>query len=183
MQGSGGPMVGVSLAPSLQAELGTDHRFVADENWTMGWAGVRYTLDGRGLLDVEQAHLGPTLDLETGFGAGVGGVDRREDPPPSHRELDWSERLALGNYAGLGAGFHFVDWASVFARGRVQLTKAELVPTTLWGSAAAGVELSFEPVALYLATAIAGYDNSLDDELGWIPAEAGLSLRFDMPTD
>ena len=91
--GSGGAWGGLRVAPGLRVELGTDLRFVDEENWALGGAGLRYTVDGR------NAKLwGVAFDIELGAALGVGGVlDENNADGRS-----WNHRLAGGGYLGLG---------------------------------------------------------------------------------
>lgn len=168
--GSGGGRVGVPVSPSTDMEVGGDFRLVDAEQWAMANAGLRYAF-----LCGEP--IGFAIDLELGAGIGRGGIDRRSTGTDASEPSPWHGRLAYGGYFGIGVGYHFLRWLSLFVRGRAQLTEADEIPATLWGSAIAGPQISFGAAALYVAVGIAGYRNSVDDQLGYLP-EVGLTLRL-----
>ncbi len=152
----GGITVSIPVADGLRVEAGGD----ATEYSATGSAGVRYThLAGR-----------LAMDAELGFGAGAGGAlcgnsgdtarpcpgSQRDTgtadvhpPPPLYPDgLGAWDRFAFGGYAGVGIGVRPWPWVEVYARGRLQLSRATHVPTTLWGTALGGVEFKLGPVDL-----------------------------------
>jgi hypothetical protein len=171
--GSGTGAAGIHLTDSLKLELAADAKLLDAEKWTVGTAGVRYTFGGKAHNDWW------AFDLEAGLGAGLGGV-RDGDQTGDGGEVDedaWLRRLAVGAYAGAGFGFHPWDFFALFLRARVQESFATCLPPTFWWSALAGLEVTLSPVSLYLAAGIAGYENSVDSEYGFLP-EVGLSVHF-----
>ncbi|HOX46437.1 MAG TPA: hypothetical protein PK668_22730 [Myxococcota bacterium] len=171
--GSGTGAAGIHLTDSLKLELAGDAKLVDSEKWAVGTAGVRYTFGGKAHGDWW------AFDLEAGLGAGAGGVlDGDETGDGGEVDEDaWRERLAVGAYVGAGFGFHPWDFFALFLRARVQESFATCLPPTFWWSALAGIELTVFPVSLYVAAGVAGYENSVESEIGVLP-ELGLSAHF-----
>ncbi len=70
--GSGGPTLGVGVGSGLRVEAAGDFRQLDDnQNWAMGSAGVRYSVEARENRDDH----GLSFDVGSGLGAGVGGAD------------------------------------------------------------------------------------------------------------
>jgi hypothetical protein len=173
----GGAWVGVpTLDTDLRLEAGAD---IGPKKWMMGWLGGRYTFADRNEEDHVDAS-GPALDLEGGVGAGVGGRNSDEDDPdtPDDEEIDWSDRLAGGGYWGLGAAYQVKGVFAPWIRARMQVTGADDIPATLWGSALIGVEAGYRVVHVFAGTGIVGYANQLDDAWGWSYFEGGLAFHF-----
>lgn len=158
--GSGGPTVSLPVSPRLAVDLGSDMRFVDNENWIMGTAGVRYTAVG----DIADP-TGFFLDLELGGGAGTGGVDDGESNTTT-ADISWTNRFAFGAYGGVGVGYNFFSWFGWFVRGRAQVTKAEHIPTTFSGAGVTGPQFNIGPVSIHASVGIAGFCNSTDSQVG-----------------
>lgn len=168
--GNGAATLSIPVAEGVWLDGSLDMRYLDPEQWTMGNVGVRFVL-----FQEPDKVTGFFADVELGAGAGVGGVDEREGP--GAREMQWHERFAYGAFAGMGAAYHVTTWFAWFARGRVQVSKAEFIPTTLWASGVTGPQFTVGPVSLYLSMGAAYYLNDVDEEVGLLP-EAGLSVRF-----
>lgn len=174
-QGTAASVVSLPLAADLHVEIGGDVR-PTDEQWAMGSLGLRYTLGPP--REAGDLHLptGPYGDVEFGLGAGVGGVGHDDEGAPVDDQSAW-ERFAYGGYVGAGFGWRFLPWLAGFTRTRVQLSKADKLPTTSWYSAMAGPEFSLGRLSLHLAGGWAGYANDDDSDQGPL-FEAGLGWRF-----
>ena len=168
--GNGAATVSVSVAEGVWLDGSLDMRYFEPEQWTIGNVGVRFVL-----FQEPNKITGFFADIELGAGAGAGGVDDRDGQPT--RDMDWQERFAYGAFAGLGAAYHVTSWFAWFARGRVQVSKAEFIPTTLWASGLTGPQFTVGPVSLYLSCGVAYYLNEVDEEVGLLP-EAGLIFRL-----
>ncbi len=176
--------VSLPVAAGLRVEVGGD----GTEYSGTGSAGVRYThLAGR---------LG--MDAELGFGVGAGGAlcgnepdtarpcassqrdpgTRDAAPPPLYPDgLTAWDRFAFGGYAGFGFGARPWPWVEVYLRGRVQLTRATHVPTTLWGSALGGVQFKIGPVDVGAGLGWTCYFNERDQNNG-LTLELGVTVPF-----
>lgn len=160
----------------------------ATEYSALGSVGVRYThLAGR---------LG--MDGELGFGLGAGGAlcgnltDTSQAcatgqrapgaldsarPPLRPDGRDAWDRFAFGGYAGFGFGARPWRWVEFYLRGRLQLSRATSIPTTLWGTALGGVQFKLGPVDANLALGWSCYFNERDQINGAI-VEAGVTVPF-----
>lgn len=168
--GNGAAMVSVPAGEGVWFDGSLDMRYFDSEQWTIGNAGVRLVL-----FQEPDKETGFFADVELGGGVGVGGVDEREGGAANDQE--WYERFAYGAFAGMGAAYHVTTWFSWFARGRVQVSKAEYLPVTFWASGLTGPQFTMGPFSLYLSCGVAYYLNDIDEEVGLLP-EAGFSLRL-----
>ena len=99
-------------------------------------------------------------------------------PPPLYPDGRTAfERFAFGGYAGFGFGARPWPWVEVYLRGRVQLTRATHVPTTLWGSALGGVQFKIGPVDVGAGVGWACYFNDRDQNNGFA-LELGVTVPF-----
>lgn len=173
----GGPRLGYAVNEWLQLEGGADLA-IYEGHWGIGYGGARFTMPAwsRGIVRL-------TSDLELGAGLGVGGeINCYDDEETSSSEYcqeenttDAFDRLAGGGYFGAGFGVH-VSFFSVFIRGRVQITKASEIPSTLWGSSVGGIAFDIgDWVDIYAAGGIAGFYNEISAYYGAI-AEFGVSI-------
>ncbi len=175
---------GIPLSRNLRLEIGSDAGF-GSGRWTLGVAGLRWTLpigSQASTGDEPSASYqrkGPYLDVEGGFGLGVGGElsDEGEGLHALSEVGNPWDRFAGGIYAGAGLGYWVVDWFALFGRVRLQIAAASQIPETLWGSSAFGIEFRYSAVSLYLATGVGGYSNRKDQEFG-VLGEGGLSISF-----
>ena len=174
-QGSAASLVSLPVADGLHVEIGGDVR-PTDEQWAMGSVGLRYTLGPPRDAGARKLPTGPYGDVEFGLGAGVGGVGHDDEGEPVDDQSAWG-RFAYGGYVGAGFGWRFLPWLAGFTRTRVQLSKADNLPTTSWYSAMAGPEVSVGRLSLHLAGGWAGYANDDDNDQGPL-FEAGLGWRF-----
>ncbi len=176
--GNGAATVSLAVADAVWLDGSVDMRFVGDEKWTIGNAGVRFML-----FQEPGKETGFFMDIELGAGAGAGGVDQgRYDTEEKlankpEENPDWNNRFAFGAFAGAGAAYQVTGWFSWFLRARVQVSKAEFVPTTLWVSSLTGPQFYVGPVSLYLSCGVGYYHNAMDEQVGLLP-EAGLLLRL-----
>lgn len=176
--------VSVPVRAGLRVEASGD----ATEYSATGSAGIRYThLAGR---------LG--MDAEFGLGAGAGGalcgnnLDTTRPCEAGQRAsatgaaatpllypdgLEAWERVAFGGYAGFGFGARPWSWVEVYLRGRLQLSRATHVPTTLWGTALGGVQFKLGPVDLSAALGWSCYFDERDQANGAL-LEAGITVPF-----
>lgn len=165
-RGMGGLFEGFVVAPGLAVEVGGDLSALdEDARWAMGWVGARYTID----QVRQESGDGLSMDVEAGFGAGVGGRLADDD-------TQWFDRPAGGGYVGFGLGWH-AEWFTAFGRGRLQVTGAEDVPVTLWWQAVIGPEAAIGPVSLYVAIGWGGYTNEADNNTGGL-LDVGASVHF-----
>lgn len=180
----GGGFLDYSVSDQVQLEAGAD---ALSETLVMGFLGVRWAP----LNPVFAANrVKFTLDIEGGGGAGVGGEDCREEGHPelggeTCDNINWKNRPAGGGYLGLGLGLK-VGLFDLFARGRLQLTKAQSAPLTMWSTALLGSQWTIaRRLKLYVGAGAFRFDdqdNPHNSEDGFL-FESGLSLLFDtMPT-
>ena len=168
--GNGAATVSLPVAEGVWLDGSVDMRYFEPEQWTIGNVGVRFIL-----FQEPGKVTGFFADVELGAGAGVGGVDDRDGQP--EKDMEWHNRFAYGAFAGMGAAYHVTTWFAWFARGRVQVSKAEFIPVTLWASGLTGPQFTVGPVSLYLSCGVGYYLNDLDEEVGLLP-EAGLIIRI-----
>ena len=165
----GGPSLSYGVRDWVAVEGGAD--FGAND-WTMGWAGARFTHAPR-----RHARIHYAGDLETALGAGWGGrcrdVDRCDHRPPSARR-------AGGALLGAGVSGHFAFF-SLYGRGRLQATRADGIPPTLWGTIGPGLQFRIgDTVDLFSQVSFAGYTNRLDATYGFV-YEIGVAVRIPTP--
>ncbi len=165
---------------------------------TMGYAGPRFSLWPVTKQDHDIKML---AEVEMGFGLGAGGEycgnnpnsseygDDCDGPGQSTWELDdpqkaqkpsW-KRFAYGGYGGLGLGIGIHDWVDLFMKARIQETKAEGIPPTLWASFGVGIQVNiYKALKLYLYPIQKHrYWNRLDGESS-ISSEMGIGFNFNL---
>ena len=163
----GGPFIALSLSDLVQLEAGSN----LSPSWALGFAGLRLTL--KRALEGK----GTAADLEFGVGAGVGG--ELYDSESEGESVRWSELFACGGYVGAGIGNHLNENGGLFVRGRLQVSKAELIPTTVWGSVLAGVQMTaHDLVNIHIGVGLGGCGNSEQSILPFFLIEFGLSIEF-----
>ncbi len=175
---SGGADVSIPVGNSpIHAEVGADFRM---DDWAMGYVGARATYDtrhtGRGdnmpgkfKAPAPPEDMGFAIDGEFGLGAGLGGRGGKNKP---------KDPIAFGGYVGLGIAGHFSPWFALWARVRLQRTKASSIPTTTWFSTLAGPEFKAGPVLMYTGGGLAAYNNS-DDDFSGLFAELGIAVEIE----
>jgi hypothetical protein len=172
----GGSAAAFALNDWLQLELGGDFSLIRDENWAIGFGGIRLTP-----LRRQAGSLFWAGDLEIGLGLGAGGIwcEQESDNGCYGDGLEWTDRFAYGGYFGAGLGLH-IDFFSAFARGRVQISESTNIPYTIWLSVLGGIGFRIvDNLNLYLAGGYGFYRNDLDFVDGPL-IEAGLSISFDV---
>ena len=91
----------------------------------------------------------------------------------------WQDRFAVGGYAGLGVGLH-IHWFALYGRLRIQGSKADGAPETMWNSGVVGMQFRVvKRVDLYAAGGFASYMND-DDALSLGIYELGLAVHFSL---
>ncbi len=172
---TGGGSLGYGITDAVAVEGGVESNFT---DHVMGHAGVRYTP-----LRPDRRKLAFVLDLEGGFGAGVGGRTCDEDGSCSTPKENL-RRPAGGGYLGLGIGgkIHFFY---PYLRIRQQLAGARDIPMTSYSTAMAGVQFSIvETVHLWAGTGFIyvvtteGWNNLQLPLGGWLTYDVGLSITF-----
>lgn len=170
--GVGSPWIAYAVRDWANVEVGAT---VAHKDFALGFLGGRFTHAPR-----RDRKLHGALDGELGVGAGVGG--RRycaAGPSDCGDPRPWNRRLALGAYAGGGAGYHFHFFA-LYARGRIQASAAEGLPATLWGTAHGGLQFRIARVVdLFGSAGVTGLHNDADSFVGFT-YDFGLSVYFDV---
>jgi hypothetical protein len=170
---AGGPNLGVGVNDHLALEVGGSFNHY-DGAWAMGYLGPRVTL-----VTPKRTGISLALDLEGGAGLGVGGTLQNSQ--------DWTHRFAYGGYQGLGLGVHFNGGGprpapvqtALYFRSRIEETRAQGLPTTLWVTAMFGIDVTIKRrVALGFGTGYAQYSNSSDSTQGWF-YQVGITLFFD----
>jgi hypothetical protein len=166
----GGPQLGYGINDAITLEGGGE----VFGNRAMGWLGTRWTPlrpDGRDFALV--------LDVEGGFGAGVGGR-RCDEEGECESTYDDFRRPAGGGYLGLGIGGK-IKFFSPWLRLRTQATAAAGVPITSITSGLLGLQFSIASFAhIYAGTGGALIINDQITWFGWYPVSGGLS--FTIPT-
>jgi hypothetical protein len=166
----GAAFVALSLSDLVQLEAGSN----LSPSWALGFAGLRLTLDRP--LDGK----GFAADLEFGAGAGVGGEFYDYDDVSS---VKWFDRFAYGGYLGAGLGNHLNENGGGFLRARVQVSKADLIPTTVWGSLLGGVQMTaHDLVNMSFGIGFGGYGNAEEGVAPIFLIEFGLSIEFEIFT-
>lgn len=175
--GLGGVRLAYGFNDWLQVEGGGD--FSSEGQWAMGFAGVRFTP-----LNWRRSNIRLTADLELGAGLGVGGdlfcrsmAEASLKACRSGDDREPLERLAGGGYLGGGVGVH-VSFFSLFTRGRVQVTIADGLPMTTWGSVFGGIAFDIRDWAdIYIAGGVTANVHEAFDF--WLPAaEMGISIAI-----
>lgn len=147
----------------------------ARDLWAMAYAGPRVTLSPNRDEPIHAA-----ADVELGLGLGAGGAIAA--PPEGEQPSDprpWNQRLAFGAYTGLGAGLH-IHWFSVFARVRLQGSRADGLPASFWSSGVGGMQFRIKhTVDLFMA---AGYFNLATRDYAQYAGlyEFGVAVHFDV---
>jgi hypothetical protein len=166
VQKGGSVWLAAPTLTNMKLELGADG---SKWGFIMGWVGTRYTLSMR----EEGVFLGSgsAFDFESGIGAGMGGGN--ED------DVSGNDR-AIGAYHGWGFAYHVGGSFAPWLRGRLQLSKAENAPETLWYSAMTGFEVGYGILHGYVGSGVAGYKNRSESFAGWNYLEGGLALHLDV---
>jgi hypothetical protein len=168
---SGGPMVGYGVTDAIAVEGGGE---ISSSAAAIGYAGVRYTP-----LRPEGRSYAFTLDLEGGFGAGVGGT-RCEYGICETNAQDW-RRPAGGGYLGIGIGGK-IKWFSPWLRLRTQLSAAEKIPVTSLTTAGLGVQFTINDFAhIYLGTGVYLLANETIVLVGQGYLDGGVSFTIATP--
>lgn len=165
----GGPMIGYGINDAITVEGGGE----VFGNRAMGWLGTRWTPlrpDGRDFAFV--------LDIEGGFGAGVGGR-RCDDEGSCESTYDDFRRPAGGGYLGLGIGGK-IEFFSPWLRLRTQATAATGVPITSITTGLIGLQFSIASIAhIYAGSGGVLIINEEFNWIGWYPVSGGLSFTLD----
>jgi hypothetical protein len=165
-----GPMFGYGINDAITIEGGGE----LYSNRAMGWAGTRFTP-----LRPEGRDYALVLDIEGGFGAGVGGR-RCNDESICEGRYENFRRPAGGGYVGFGLGGK-IKFFSPWLRLRTQATAAAGVPLTSISTGMIGLQFSIASIAhIYAGTGIALVTNDAFTWYGWVPVAGGLS--FTLPT-
>ena len=182
---TGGPALSYTIDERFMVEVGVDtvSSEIADSQWTMAFAGGRYTFhfgEGgsvRGAGDVEiGASLGVGGELNCGDGDNLVhdsscGLDGWSDG------IHWSDRLAGGGYVGSGLGLH-ARWFSFFGRIRVQHTAAQNIQPTVWLSGILGIGFDImDYFDIYLGGGLGYYGNEVQEN-GFGLVEFGIALTI-----
>lgn len=169
--GHGGPFIGYGVRDWASVEVGADFSF---RQWALGYLGGRFTYSPK-----RDRKLHGALDGELGVGAGAGGSFHCPNGSTCLDTRAWNERMAIGSYVGGGAGYHFSFFA-LYARGRVQASAAEGLPTTLYGTAHGGMQFRIaRHVDLFSSAGIYGAHNTMLREISLF-YDVGISVHFDV---
>ncbi len=166
----GGPSVGIQASDEFEILAGLDGSYLApDSSWTMGWAGLAVT--GR---------EGPiAMEVELGLGTGAGGYYCEYVDDCGDKAGPWWKRPAFGAFFGAGVGVR-VWWFSFFGRMRFQVTTARDVPTTMWASGIAGIQLSIlKSIHIHIGAGRGGYWNDKESTTFDL-LDMGLSISFNV---
>ncbi len=160
----------MGVSDEVRVEVGSD----VGDTWQIGMVGLRGSFG-------DSTEGGWVTDLEGGVGAGIGG---RTCALTEHEEGEGGcksdgkprdERNAYGAYLGGGLSHHW-EHLALYGRARGQLSRAENIPTTQWGSAVVGGQIQAGThMRLYAGAGMAGYHNEDDSERGLI-LDAGLAV-------
>lgn len=168
--GHGGPFIGYGVRDWASVEVGADFSF---RQWALGYLGGRFTYAPK-----RDRKLHGALDGELGVGAGAGGEQYCHDTPCADTR-SWNQRMALGGYAGGGAGYHFSFFA-LYARGRIQASAAEGLPSTLYGGLSGGMQFRIaRHVDIFSSAGLFGTHNTRHNDISWF-YDVGLSVYFDV---
>lgn len=165
---AGGARIGYGVRDWAAVEGSVD----ASDNWLIGSLGGRFTHAPR-----RDRRLHAAFDGELGLGAGVGGHIECPNLGCPQRSF---QRLALGTYGGLGAGYH-IGRVALFVRSRFQGSAADGIIATFFWSTYAGVQVRLaERVDIHVSGGGFGvHNNSLGDFL--LPLwDFGVAYRFDL---
>jgi hypothetical protein len=166
-----GPMLGYGITEKVAVEGGAE---IAPDVRAMGYAGVRYTP-----LHPQGRSRAFVLDVESGMGAGAGGV--RCDNTGCESTAQNFRRPAGGGYVGIGIGGK-IKWFSPYLRLRTQASLAEGIPITSLSTATAGVQFSIRSlVHFYLGTGVYLLANQNTTFWGWGYVDGGLSFTIATP--
>lgn len=167
----GSPWIAYAVRDWANVEVGAT---VARKQFAMGFLGGRFTYAPK-----RERKLHGALDGELGVGVGAGGNLDCPGLEPCRGDLPWQRRLALGGYAGGGAGYHFHFFA-LYTRGRIQASVAEGLPPTLWGSAHGGLQFRIARlVDLFGSAGLTGLSTAAGSTFGFT-YDFGLSFYFDV---
>lgn len=169
--GTGGPFLGYGVRDWVSVEVGADFAY---RQWALGYLGGRFTYAPR-----RDRKLHGALDGELGLGAGAGGNFYCPPETTCADTRQWHERLALGGYAGGGAGYHFSFFA-LYARGRIQASAAEGLPATLYGNLHGGMQFRIaRHVDIFGSGGLFGVHSQ--GSTFWAFYDVGVSVYFDVP--
>jgi hypothetical protein len=163
------PSAGFAINRWVAIELGGNLAVVGDK-FALGWVGPRFTWQPRRGNKVRFV-----ADLESGVGAGVGGVDDSCVGP--HACPNAFGRLAYGGYQGFGFGFR-AGWFGLAIRARLEETITDGIPLTLWPSVSGHIETAIgRNVALYSGGGYIGYYNRISMFAGFF-YQFGMAVLF-----
>ncbi len=166
----GGLSTGVVVEDWLEIQTGVDASLLNEDlSWTMGWMGLALT--GR---------QGPVaMEVEVGLGGGAGGQYCEYIDDCKDRSGPWYRRPAFGAYFGAGVGLH-LKWFSFFGRMRFQVSNARDVPTTMWASGVAGVQISIlRSFHIHFGAGRGGYWNE-KESMTFDILDMGVSISFNV---
>ena len=165
---TGGPDVGYAINDVVGVEAGAEISPV----WALGYAGSRFTYQGRAKDDEGKLGKGFAADVGGGVGAGKGGSN------------------GFATYAGggylLGGVAYYFPYVAFYARTRVEQSFATGLPATLWWSTTGGMQFWAGPFALFAETGGFGYSNDTRAQnentriQGWLPVQGGIALHIDV---
>jgi hypothetical protein len=172
---SGGPNVGYAITDNVAVEGGAQ----VSPSWGLGYAGTRFTYQGRHKDD--DGNLGSGFAADTGVGAGVGRGGS------NGFSSDAGGAYLLGGIAA------YSEHVAGYLRNRIEQSFASNLPPTLWWQLTAGLEVYFGPFSIFVETGGFGYSNDTmaqaPQTLGdtthfqhfefWYPVQGGIALHFD----
>lgn len=169
---SGAGMLGYGVSEELSVEAGTEFD---PASRVLGFVGVRYTP-----LRPKPRLASFVLDVESGVGAGVGGLVC-DDAVNCSSQAANLRRPAGGAYLGLGIGAK-IKWFSPWLRVRSQVSGAEGTPVTSISSAIAGVQFDITELAHVYAGAGGGVLVTPEfTQWGWQYIQGGVSFTLATP--
>ncbi|MFO0627930.1 MAG: hypothetical protein U0325_20305 [Polyangiales bacterium] len=167
----GSASLSIPVTPNVRVE-GT---YDLSDTWNVGAAGLRGTVPLGGPWHA---------DVEGGVGAGVGGErcgnsrDTTQTCAAGAADgLRANERFAYGGYLGGGLGLRPWHVAGFFLRARAQVSAAQNIDPTFWGTGLLGAEFALGPLRAYLAGGAVTYVNRAEHQAGAL-VEVGLSVPF-----
>lgn len=174
--GAGGPYLAYAVRDWANVEIGADFNY---RTWALGYLGGRFTHAPN-----RDKKLHYALDGELGVGMGAGGSLHCGGPNAPLYDCDgrrWTDRFAVGAYAGGGAGYHF-SWFALFARGRVQATLADGLPGTVYTALHGGMQFRIaRRVDLHASGGIFNLHPGAFSRGVQPYWDVGLSVYFDVP--
>lgn len=170
------PHVGFGIRDWVALEFGGNY---LPGDWATGWGGPRFTC-----VPHPEKPIHFALDGEFGLGGGRGGnlhdnhYSESEDCDGGCDGRQWQDRIAFGGYGGIGVGVH-IHWFSLYARGRVEVSRATGIPVTYWPSVSGGMEFDIARIVqLSAGGGYLGYYNDSDRASGFF-YQVGLNVQFD----